>query len=280
VPDRDRSRPRGDGDALSRLERRLSRERAARREAEAISERATRELYDKQQRLLLLGEVVRAANEASDVAHALATAIDAVCRHCGWRLGHAWLLAPDGRLDPTGLWSGAEDGCASFRAVTAGLRLAAGEGLPGRVLAARRAVWLPDIAQMPSLPRAAAAEQAGVRTAVGFPILVGSEVVGVLEFLSERALEPDAELIELMAQVGTELGRVVERQRAAELLRHQATHDALTWPSSSSTSTASRPSTTRSATPPATASCATSPPAWTASSAATTCSAASAATSS
>ena len=88
-----------------------------------------------------------------------------------------------------------------------------------------------------------------------------------------------------MAQVGTELGRVVERQRAADRLLHQATHDALTGlpnrvlirdelrrccracgasrtarpRSSSSTSTASRRSTTRSATPPATSSCATSP---------------------
>ncbi len=89
-----------------------------------------------------------------------------------------------------------------------------------------------------------------------------------------------------MTQIGTQLGRVVERERAARELAHQATHDALTGlPNrvlivdqlsrslarqlrrdgerasrcSSSTSTASRPSTTRSATRPATSCCARSP---------------------
>jgi len=231
VPDRDRLLPIGDANPdakLARLERRLARERAARHEAETISERATRELYDKQQRLLLLGEVVTAANEASAMDGALATALAAVCHHCSWPIGHAWLLAPDGVLESSGLWHGVDERFAAFRAATEQLRLTPGLGLPGRVLAQRHAVWLLDFARVSELPRAQAAAAVGLHTAIGFPILVGREVVGVLEFLTERVLEPEAELIDLMAQVGTELGRVVERQQAAERLRHQATHDALT----------------------------------------------------
>ena len=79
---------------------------------------------------------------------------------------------------------------AAFRAATAELRLDTGGGLPGRVLAAQRAVWLKDFSQVLSLPRAQAAGVAGLRTPLGFPILVGSEVVGVLEFLSERSWRP------------------------------------------------------------------------------------------
>jgi diguanylate cyclase (GGDEF)-like protein len=216
------------GDPLARAERRLARERAARLAAEAISERATRDLYEQQQRLLLLRTVAKAANEAASVDDALTTALAAICEHCDWSLGHAWLRAHDGALAPTGLWAGDADRYEAFRAATAELRLGAGEGLPGRVLAAQRAVWLVDFSQVLSLPRAQAAGAAGLRTALGFPILVGSAVVGVLEFLTERALQPDEGLIELMAQVGTELGRVVERQQAADRLLHQATHDALT----------------------------------------------------
>ena len=219
----------GDDARIARLERRLARERAARHEAETISERATRELYDKQQRLLLLGQVVKAANEATDVERALETALRAICRHCAWPLGHAWLLGADGQLEPTGLWCGAsEERFTTFRAATERLRLPAGVGLPGRVLAQRGAVWLLDFAKVSDLPRAQAAAAEGLHTAIGFPLLVGRDVVGVLEFLTERTIEPDAELIDLMAQVGIELGRVVERAQAAEQLRHQATHDALT----------------------------------------------------
>jgi diguanylate cyclase (GGDEF)-like protein len=230
VPDCDRLRSvdnAGSQPDVARLKVRLARERAARHEAETISERATRELYDKQQRLLLLGVVVTAANEATSVEQAIATALKAVCGHCAWPLGHAWLRAADGELDPTGLWAGADERLNSFREATEDLRLAPGVGLPGQVLAERRAVWLVDFAKV-SLPRADVAAAVGLHTAIGFPILVGSDVVGVLEFFTERVLQPDAELIELMAQVGTELGRVVERQQAAERLLHQATHDSLT----------------------------------------------------
>jgi diguanylate cyclase (GGDEF)-like protein len=229
MPDRDRLQPViADADELDRLQRRLARERAVRREAETISERATRELYDQQQRLLLLKTVAKAANEASTVESAIATTIAAVCAHCDWPLGHAWLRAPDGLLDPTGLWCGDEERFHRFRRATARLRLHAGVGLPGRVLQSAQAAWIPDFSEARDLPRVLAAQRDGLHTAVGFPILVGDEVVGVLEFLAARVLEPDAELLDLMAQVGAELGRVVERQQAAERLLHQATHDALT----------------------------------------------------
>ena len=49
-------------------------------------------------------------------------------------------------------------------------------------------------------------------------MLVGHEVVAVLEFFAGEALEPDGPLLELMANVGTQLGRVVERKRAEEAL--------------------------------------------------------------
>jgi diguanylate cyclase (GGDEF)-like protein len=213
---------------LTRVQRRLERERAARLQAETISERATRELYEEQQRLRLLKTVAKAANEATGVESAIGTALQAICAHSSWPLGHAWLLSPDGALDSTGLWAGDERRYGPFRDATLELRLPAGVGLPGRVLSGGEAIWLRDFSAVLTLPRAQAAAAAGLRTALGFPILVGSEVVGVLEFLTEHIVEPDLELTQLMAQIGAELGRVVERQRAAEQLRHQATHDALT----------------------------------------------------
>ena len=50
----------------------------------------------------------------------------------------------------------------------------------------------------------------------------------MLEFFTAAAVAPDAALLEVMAQIGRQLGRVVERIRAQEQIAHQATHDALT----------------------------------------------------
>jgi signal transduction histidine kinase len=49
--------------------------------------------------------------------------------------------------------------------------------------------------------------------------LVGHEVVAVLEFFAGEALEPNEPLLGVMAHVGTQLGRVVERERAEVVLR-------------------------------------------------------------
>ena len=232
MPDRDR-----DGDVAparpteataERLERRLTRERAIRREAEEISERATRALYDQQQRLLLLTSVANAANEASLLEPAIAIALEGIQEHCSWALGHAWLIDDHGLLVATSQWAGDIERFVELRDATRGLRLEVDRGLPGRVLRRREAVWIHDFSADGLLPRASAARRSGLSTAMAFPILAGGEVAGVLEFFSDHLQEPDPEQLGLFAQIGTELGRVAERRQAEIRLRHQATHDALT----------------------------------------------------
>lgn len=49
--------------------------------------------------------------------------------------------------------------------------------------------------------------------------MLAREVVAVLEFFSPEAMEPDGSLLEVMSQIGTQLGRVVERRRAEEAVR-------------------------------------------------------------
>src|SRR5436305_14841959 len=57
------------------------------------------------------------------------------------------------------------------------------------------------------------AVEEGLHGAAAFPILVGREATHVLEFFSEQVGEPAPALVPVMAGIGTQLGRVVERQR-------------------------------------------------------------------
>jgi signal transduction histidine kinase len=50
----------------------------------------------------------------------------------------------------------------------------------------------------------------------------GDDVVAVLEFFANDAREPNDALLELMVQIGAQLGRVIERQRAEDRLRERA----------------------------------------------------------
>jgi signal transduction histidine kinase/CheY-like chemotaxis protein len=61
-------------------------------------------------------------------------------------------------------------------------------------------------------------KQVQLRSGFGFPILIGSEVVGVIEFLGKQRRLPDTELLEMIATVGGQIGQFQERQRSEEKL--------------------------------------------------------------
>ncbi|MFC5694208.1 putative bifunctional diguanylate cyclase/phosphodiesterase [Pseudomonas sp. GCM10022186] len=216
---------------VDKLRRRLQREHKARLEAELIAERGLRELYAKQQQLQLLESIADAANGAASVADGLSFTVRSVCEYTGWRVGHAYqtaMVEGEARLRSTGIWHHAEEQrFLEFRQVTEAMEFPPGFGLPGRVLASGAPAWIADITQAPEFCRITAAEQAGLKAAAAFPVLVGSEVAGVLEFFANSVLEPDQTLLNLMAQIGVQMGRVVERKRAEEQLI-DAFHDPLT----------------------------------------------------
>ena len=207
------------------LERRLERERLARREVEEIAERTTRALYDKQQELRLLEAVVLATNESSIVEDALRGAIDAVCAHTSWPLGHAYVTGPSGQLTPTGIWHD-DPGrrFAALRRVTEQTAFPEVTGLPGRVLGTGRAAWITDVATDSDFTR----QNLGARGAFAFPIRVDGEIRAILEFFNPAPVMPNPALLEVVEKIGRQLGRVLERIRAQEHIAHQATHDELT----------------------------------------------------
>lgn len=63
-------------DEVARLRGRLEREKKARREAEELSERAIRDLYDQRAELALLERVVVASNDVDSPEEAFQRALD------------------------------------------------------------------------------------------------------------------------------------------------------------------------------------------------------------
>ena len=58
------------------------------------------------------------------------------------------------------------------------------------------------------------AEREGLHAAFGFPILLGGEVLGVIEFFSREIRQPDQELLNVLATIGSQIGQFIERRRA------------------------------------------------------------------
>jgi PAS domain S-box-containing protein len=171
----------------------------------------------------LLQVITSAANEAVTVEGALQIALDRVCAFTGWPVGHAYTVNEEagGVAKSTGLWHLDDaERFATFKKVTEDRSWGPSKaGLVRRVLSYGKPAWIIDVTKDPSFVRAKTAKEIGVRAGFAFPVLAGSEVHAVLEFFSDKPAEPDEAVLELMAQVGTQLGRAMERNRAEEQLR-------------------------------------------------------------
>lgn len=161
----------------------------------------------------LLEATALAANEATTVEGAVRACLQATQELTASQFAHAWLVDEDtGTVVPTGWWS--PEPPDEIRRATAETIFPAGVGLPGRVTEAGKPAWIPDITEDDNFPRAAAATASGLVAAFAFPVVTRDRTVGVIELFRHEAGEPEDQLLDVMRSVGTQLGRVFERQRA------------------------------------------------------------------
>jgi signal transduction histidine kinase len=164
--------------------------------------------------------VTRVVAEAANIEEAIPQILRQCCENLGWPVGAMWMLEdPPAHVRCAAVWHSGEQTFVRFEADTKQLRLRPGEGLPGRVWHARQPVWIPDVAREPGFLRATAADKAGLHGAFGFPVLVGSEMFGVIEFFGRDIEEEDRTWMEIAMAMGTQIGLFIERTRAQEHLR-------------------------------------------------------------
>jgi diguanylate cyclase (GGDEF)-like protein/PAS domain S-box-containing protein len=135
--------------------------------------------------------VARAVAESTTLDEAAPRIVRIVCDAFGWETGVVWLLDPGSNA----------------------LRSSSGYGTRGATIAQlswarREPVWADDIYTV--------------------PVMLGSTVLGVLEFDGPRSHEPDEELAGTIGVIASQFAQFIERKRSEEALRHQALHDALT----------------------------------------------------
>jgi len=93
-----------------------------------------------------------------------------------------------------------------------------GRGLLGTVWAFAKPIWIPDL-QRVEFTRAPLARADGLQSALLFPILEGSEVMGVVEFFSGETRPSDPDLLRTMEVAAGQIGQFLERRSLEEQLR-------------------------------------------------------------
>jgi len=168
----------------------------------------------------LMQTIALAVGGAKDLHSALGMVVHNVCEATGWCLGQAWIPRRDG--------SGLEYASSSckhdarfekFHAFSEGFTFLPGEGLPGRVWASKQLAWIRDVTVDTNFPRAQAAQKAGLKAAVGIPVMADEQVLAVIEFFVRESREEDERFVKLISSVAAQLGQIVQRKQAEEALR-------------------------------------------------------------
>ncbi len=184
-----------------------------------------KEIVDRQhleRRAAIQHAVTRVLADAETLAEAAPKIVEAICRSLGWDLGAIWRIDPPlQRLHCVEFWHRPGLDVTEFAAATRQKTFQPGEGLPGRIWARMQPAWIADVTRDNSFPRALVAARAGLHGAFGFPILMGEEFLGVIEFFSHEIVEPDAEVLKLVAALGSQIGQFIERKRAQQELQHE-----------------------------------------------------------
>jgi PAS domain S-box-containing protein len=157
--------------------------------------------------------------QSARVEEAAPRLLEAMAASLGWEVGAFWLADGGGRLRCLDVRSLPPARAEEFEAASLGRTMGPGEGLPGRVLAGGRPVWVADVGAEANFPRAGAAARAGLHGAFACPVFRDHAILGVIEFFSQEIREPDADLLEMVTTLGGQVGLFLQRQRAEAALR-------------------------------------------------------------
>jgi PAS domain S-box-containing protein len=164
--------------------------------------------------------VARALAESARLNQAAPKILQAVCVSLRWDFGALWRVERETKqLKCIESWHRPETALNEFVQATHAASFTRGIGLPGRIWKSAEPGWISDVVADKNFPRAVLALKCGLHAAFAFPICLGGDVLGVIEFFSREIREPDRQLLDMFSAIGSQIGQFIERERAETDLR-------------------------------------------------------------
>jgi PAS domain S-box-containing protein len=173
-----------------------------------------------EQRLIVQHTVTQMLATAATLEEVTPKILQTVCELLLWDVGTLWSIDREaGVLRCVEVWHDESVEVPQFEAICRQHTFMPGVGLPGRVWSSHEPASIPDVAKDPNFPRGPIAAREGLHAAFGFPILLGADALGVIEFFSHEIRQPDQELLDMMATLGSQIGQFIDRKCAEEAFR-------------------------------------------------------------
>ncbi|HTK74171.1 MAG TPA: response regulator [Gemmataceae bacterium] len=184
--------------------------------------RADRRRRRAERRLAVQYTTTRVLAGSPETADAVPAILRAIGESLSWEYGSMWRVDPrDGVLRCQETWHVPSARLDDFASLCRQTSFTPGLGLPGRAWADGQPAWIPDVVRDQNFPRGPAADRAGLHGAFAFPVTVGGDTLGVIEFFNHEIEQPDDELLRMLAAVGGQVGQFLKRRQAEEALTHE-----------------------------------------------------------
>lgn len=197
------------------------------KERELLNRQIQQELTERKQAQRetdLLLALTKAINASPDFNSALNIALRLVIEFTGWVFGEAWILNSNKNVLEYGTpcyYSEENDHLYDFGHVTAKEYIfPIGIGLPGRVWLSMQKEWNQDVSMMSheDFLRVEYAKKAGLRAALGVPIITDDQVLAVLVFFLTEPYKEDERMVEVISAVAEQLGTAIKKKQTEEEL--------------------------------------------------------------
>ena len=107
--------------------------------------------------------------------------------------------------------------CETFERVSRAFNIRSNSDLPGRVHSAGSIQWINYIADETNMQRKACALEAGLKTGIGFPVVIEGRISAVIELYTDEVKQPSMEIFELLVAIGRQIGQFIRRRSSEEM---------------------------------------------------------------
>jgi len=179
------------------------------------------------ERRLAMHEAVSAIlTTTSGINQAYPQILQAICDTLKWHVGILWRMDYQRQaLGAAAIWPPYSSQAQWMSAQTPEWMLRPEEGLAGEVWDIRKPLWIKDLAEYPKDPRHQTALQIGLHAGFAIPVCLAGNTRAVLEFFSPFPEEVDETLLQMLSNIGFQIGQFIEREHKE---RRLATHHSLT----------------------------------------------------
>jgi diguanylate cyclase (GGDEF)-like protein len=180
-----------------------------------------------EKRLVIEHAVTGILAAATTLEQAIAEVLEAFCKTLDWTYGAYWTRDERDALTCAQRYTTLSMDDEAVRDFARGGTVSP-EGFLGRTWQNGEPVWFADLALETAFKRRDAATRLNLRSAFAFPVRVGDQLVGVMEFFCGDMRKPDESSLLLSGALGNQVGQFIARKGAEQNLQFVAAHDPLT----------------------------------------------------